>query len=73
MSSDCHKRIRRMVDVLEGVQQIKDYVIIHCKGHEYDRRLKALLIRMKENGITFRRDKCEWGQPETYWFGMIYN
>ena len=29
--------------------------------------------RLEENGITLRREKCEWGQPETCWFGMLYN
>ena len=46
---------------------------MHRKGHEHDVRLESLLERLEENGITLRREKCEWGQQETCWFGMIYN
>ena len=29
------------------MQKIKDDIIIHSKGQEHERRLKALLVRMK--------------------------
>ena len=58
---------------MEGVQQVKDDVIVQGKGREHDVRLEALLERLEENEITLRREKCEWGQLETFWFGMIYN
>ena len=42
-SWECHERIQRMVEGLEGVQQIKDNIIVNGKDQEHDRRLTALL------------------------------
>ena len=62
-----------MLKGLEGMQQLKDNVTVHGKDQEHDRRLEALLKRLEKNGITLRKEKCEWGKPETCWFSMIYN
>ena len=72
-SSECHERIGRIVLGLEGVQQIKDDIVGHGKGEEHDRRLEALLARLKEYGITLRKEKCQLGVQEVKWFGNIYS
>ena len=54
-----HERIRRIVEGLKGVQQIKDNIIVYYKGQEHDRRLEALLERLNKNGFTLRMEKCE--------------
>ena len=59
-SSECHERIRRIVEGLEGIQQIKDDIVVHGKGEEHDKRLKALLERLQQFNITLRREKCEF-------------
>ena len=41
-SSECHERIRLVVEGLEGVQQIKDDIVVHGDGKEHDSRLEAL-------------------------------
>ena len=47
-SSECHERIRVLVEGLEGVQQIKDDIVVHGDGKEHDSRLEALLERLAE-------------------------
>ena len=40
-SSECHERIRIILEGLEGVIQIKDDLVVHGKGQEHDDRLKT--------------------------------
>ena len=42
---------------MEGVEQIKDDLVIHGKGKEHDVRLKAVLERFSEYSLTLRREK----------------
>ena len=35
-SSECHERIGLVVEGLEGVQQIKDDILVHGSGKEHD-------------------------------------
>ena len=35
-SSECHERIRLVVEGSEGVQQIKDDILVHGSGKEHD-------------------------------------
>ena len=72
-SSECHERIRLVVEGLQGVQQIKDDIVVHGVGMEHDSRLAALLERLQEYNITLRREKCKFGVPEVKWFGHIYS
>ena len=53
-SSEAHKRIKKVVAGLEGVLQIKDDVLVHGVGEEHDRRLRAMLERFREAGLTLR-------------------
>ena len=72
-SSECHERIRLVVEGLQGVQQIKDDIVVHCAGSEHASRLQALLERLEEYNISLRREKCNLGVPEVKWFGRIYS
>ena len=72
-SSECHERIRLIVVGLEGVQQIKDDIVVHGKGQQHDSRLRALLARLEEYNITLRKEKCKFGVPEVKWFGHVYS
>ena len=47
-SSECHERIRLVVEGLKGVQQIKDDIVMHRAGKEHNSRLVALLERLAE-------------------------
>ena len=47
-SSECHERMRLVVEGLKGVQQIKDDIVMHRAGKEHNSRLVALLERLAE-------------------------
>ena len=47
-SSECHERMRLVVEGLKGVQQIKDDIVMHRAGKEHNSRLEALLERLAE-------------------------
>ena len=72
-SSECHRRVRAVLEGLEGVAQIKDDVLVYGKGDEHDTRLWAVLGRFRDAGLTLRREKCHFGQQEVKWFGHIFS
>ena len=53
--------------------QIKDDILVYGSGAEHDQRLRQVLERFREAGLTLRREKCYLGKEEVKWFGMIYN
>ena len=57
---------------LKGVAQIKDDIIVHEKGREYDERLGAVFKRRMKYNITLCLDKCHLGKQGVKWFGEIY-
>ena len=57
----------------EGVEQIKDDLVVHGKGKIHEECLKALLSRLSEYRITLRKEKCKFGKPEFHWFGHVFN
>ena len=44
---------------LEGVQQIRDDIVMHGVGQEHDIRLEKLLVKLEEFGITLRLPTCD--------------
>ena len=72
-SSECHRRVRKVLQGLEGVAQIKDDVLVYGNGEEHDGRLQAVLERFRDAGLTLRREKCHFGQREVKWFGQIFS
>ena len=72
-SSECHRRIRTVVQGCKGVAQIKDDILVYGNGEEHDRRLREVLQRFREAGLTLRKEKCQLGQREVKWFGMIFS
>ena len=71
-SGECHAAMTQILRGVEGAIQIKDDVLVHGKGRQHDERLEKVLDRMKEYGLTLRKEKCEWGQPQALWFGHIF-
>ena len=39
---------------------------------EHDARLKALLQRLAERGLTLRKEKCRFDQTYILWFGYLF-
>ena len=62
--------IRDVLRGCEGVANIADDLIIHGRGEEqHDKRLLAVLDRLKETGLTLNEDKCEFRLPRLTFFG----
>ena len=55
------------------ILQIKDDVLVHGVDEEHNRRLRAVLERFREPGLTLRQEKCHPGKTEARWFGMIFS
>ena len=72
-SSECHRRVRQVVAGLPGVLQIKDDILIHGQEQQHDNRLKSVLQRLREAGLTLRKEKCEIKQSQVKWFGMVFD
>ena len=72
-SSEAHKRVKMVLAGCEGVCQIKDDVLVYGSGKEHDERLRVVLARFREAGLTLREEKCFLGQSQVKWFGMIYS
>ena len=72
-SSEAHRRVAKVVEGLEGALQIKDDVLLHGRGKEHDERLRKVLKRFQEAGLTLRKEKCVFGEEEVKWFGMVYS
>ena len=72
-SSECHRRIRTVLQGCEGVAQIKDDVLVFGTEGQHEGRLRAVLEKFREAGLTLRKDKCKMGQTEVMWFGNLYS
>ena len=70
-SSECHRRVRTVLQGCEGVAQIKDDVLVFGTEGQHEGRLRAVLARFREAGLTLRKDKCKLGQTEVMWFGHL--
>ena len=56
-SAECHAKLSKILEGLEGTVRIKDDVCVHGVGREHGKRPLAVLLRFKEYGITLRRHK----------------
>ena len=72
-SAECHAKLSKILEGLEGTVRIKDDVCVHGVGREHGKRPLAVLLRFKEYGITLCRHKCRLGQPEVTWFGNVFH
>ena len=65
-SSECHRRVRTVLQGCEGVAQIKDDVLVFGTEEQHEGRLRAVLERFREAGLTLRKDKCKLGEGRGY-------
>ena len=71
--SECHRRVRTVLQGCEGVVQIKDDVLVFGTESQHEGHLSAVLERFQEAGLTLRKDKCKLGKDEGMWFGHLYS
>ena len=72
-SSECHRRVRQVLQGCDGVAQIKDDVLVFGKDEEHNVRLKEVLERFRQAGLTLRKEKCRLGQRDVMWFGLVFS
>ena len=71
--SECHRRVRRVLQGCEGVAQIKDDVLVFGTESQHEGHLRAVLERFRKAGLTLWKDKCKLGKDEVMWFGHLYS
>ncbi len=57
---------------IEGADNISDDIIVHGSNQEiHDRRLHAVLQRLRERGLTLNRDKCQFNMNHLVFMGIL--
>ena len=72
-SGECHSIMAEILRGLPGVIQIKDDIVVYGEGIQHDSRLEAVLVRIRQFGLTLRREKCKLGQQQILWFGHVFS
>ena len=58
---------------LQGVLQIEyDFLIYGRTQTEHNERLRVVLQRLRQIGVTLRKEKCQWNQKSVIWFGYKF-
>ena len=66
------RQISSILVGLEGVVcQMDDIVVFGSTAEEHDTRLRKVLAKLQEAGITLNRDKCEFGKTRIKFLGYI--
>ena len=66
--------IRDVLRGCEDVANIADELILRGRGEEQrDKRLLAVIDRLRERGLTLNEDKCEFRLPRLTFFGHESN
>ena len=64
-SSECHENLRIIVEGLEGVEQIKDNLVVHGKGEEHDLRLGSCCSVCRSTTSHSGRRNVSGGRPRS--------
>ena len=67
-SSEIQKRVPERIKDCKNAISIKDDFIVHGKDNDHDKHLIKVLKTLSEKGLTLRKEKCSFGQPEVKWF-----
>ncbi|XP_043245814.1 uncharacterized protein K02A2.6-like [Amphibalanus amphitrite] len=69
-----HDRISATLRGLTGCTSIHDNILVWGKtAEEHATNLDACLQRLKERGLTLRKEKCTFGSEEVNWFGWVFS
>ena len=68
---------RRMNDILSSLPgvlcHVDDTLVFGATPEEHDKRLQAVLERIKEAGVTLNAEKCQFSQTQITFLGHIIN
>ena len=73
-----HKRVNQVLEGLEGILNIADDILVYGVGDtaekanaDHDRKLKALLLRCRERGIAFNKEKLKLRVQRVTFMGHV--
>jgi hypothetical protein len=63
--------ISQVIQGISGAVNISDDILVHgSTQEEHDERLRSVLERLLENGLTINRDKAVFNKSEVEFFGL---
>ena len=69
-SQEFFKKFKIALLDLQGVLQTQDDLLIYGGTQsEQNERLLAVPQRLRQTGVTLRKEKCKWNQESIIWFG----
>lgn len=65
--------IRNVIQGVDGVKNIADDIIVYGKNQEdHDKALSETFERLKTNGLTLNRKKCEFNKHSIEFYGLVF-
>ena len=64
--------VQQVLQGIDGCHNISDDIIVHGETHdEHDGRLREVLRRLSEHGLTLNKDKCQFSMSELTFMGHV--
>ena len=64
--------IQQTLQDIEGVHNISDDIVVHGSTHElHDERLRKVMRRLRECGLTLNLEKCQFSMSELTFMGHV--
>ena len=64
--------IQQTLQDIEGVQNISDDIIVHGATQEqHDERLRKVMMRLRERGLTLNLERCQFSMNESTFMGHV--
>ena len=69
-----HNTIRETLEGINGVLNISDDILAHCKTQEaHDQTLRTVFLRLRERGLTLNKNKCKYRKKKVEFFGYVFS
>ena len=69
-----HAKVSAALSGLPGVISLHDNILVWgTTPEEHLHNLEACLTRLKEKGLTLRKEKCTFGKTSISWFGYVFS
>lgn len=64
--------IQQVLQGIDGVKNISDDIVVYGETQgEHDRRVRQVMERLKEKGLTLNHKKCEFSMPKLTFMGHV--
>ena len=69
-----HEELKRKLEGITGVKNIHDDILVYgVDEKDHYRALSEVFSRLRESGLTLKRNKCEFGRTSVKFFGLIFS